>query len=48
MEVAGLSVYQRRAGAAVSVHPGLGVGSAGGHDADPGRMGADFNMREVI
>ena len=48
MEVAGLPVYQRRAGIAVSVHSGLGVGGAGGHDADPGRMGADFNLREVI
>ena len=48
MEAAGLSVYQRRAGAAVSVHPGLGLGGAGGHGADPGRMGADFNMWEVI
>ena len=37
----------RGAAAAVSVHPRLGLGGAGGRCADLRRLGADFNLQEV-
>ena len=48
MENAGVRVHQRGIAAAVSVHPGVGVVRAGGRDAGLRRLGADFNLQEVI
>ena len=48
VEAAGLRVHRGRAAAAVSVHPGLGLGSDGWRSAHLCRVGADWNLQEVI
>lgn len=48
MAAAGLRVHQRGTAAAVSVHPGLGMGGALRCDAGVCRMGAHFKLQEVI
>ena len=48
VEAAGLCVHRSWAAAAVSVHPGLGLGSDGRRSAHLRRVGADWNLQEVI
>ena len=47
MEAAGLRAHQRGIAAIVSVHPQLGMGGTGRHDAGVCRLGAHIDLQEV-
>ena len=48
MEAAGLRTDRRWPAAALPVHTGLGLGSAGGDGTDLCRMGPYFDLQEVM